>query len=75
MSPALVAISALLLAAAPADDAFRSVRQRLQRGNYAEARAVYEALLPDPRAAVGLSRAHQAEGANRPKDWPPSTTP
>lgn len=37
-------------------------RQRLLRGNYAEARAAYEKLLPAPAAAVGVSRGWRAEG-------------
>ncbi|CAN5386460.1 hypothetical protein BH11PLA2_BH11PLA2_08230 [soil metagenome] len=41
-------------------------RQRLLKGNYAEARAAYESLLKDtkhaPQAAIGIANAWQAEG-------------
>jgi len=47
---------------------FPALKQRLQRGNYAEARAGYEALLkeknPPPAAFVGRARAFRAEGHN-----------
>jgi tetratricopeptide (TPR) repeat protein len=47
-------------------DPFAEPHKRLQRGNYAEARAGFEALAKDaklaPRAAVGIAAAWRAEG-------------
>src|SRR5262245_21819218 len=55
--------SPLVDAGAPA---LKEAKQRLLRGNYAEARDRYETLVKEPRhripAAVGLSRAWRSEG-------------
>src|SRR5207249_2090198 len=44
----------------------KEARQRWLKGNYEEARALYEALANDPKqkalAAIGLSRVHQSLG-------------
>lgn len=62
-------LAALLVApVAVADGAsLKDARQRLLRGNYAEAREQFTELLKEPKhqaaAAVGLARALQAEGA------------
>ncbi|MBX9581791.1 MAG: tetratricopeptide repeat protein, partial [Gemmataceae bacterium] len=46
-----------------ADDPLKAARQRLQRGNYAEARELYAKLGPEhPSAAVGIAAAWRAEG-------------
>ncbi|MBX9628221.1 MAG: tetratricopeptide repeat protein [Gemmataceae bacterium] len=45
-----------------ADDGLKTARQRLQRGNFAEARAAFAALGTDPRAAIGIASAWRAEG-------------
>ncbi|MFO0806306.1 MAG: tetratricopeptide repeat protein [Gemmataceae bacterium] len=68
--PIVALFLALASAAAipkPADP-FAEARQRLQHGNYEEARAGFEALLKDakhgPAAAAGLAQAWRAEGDN-----------
>ncbi len=52
--------------AAAQSSSLKSARQRLLRGNVEEAASAYEALLSDPKlrvaAAVGLSRAYEAQG-------------
>ena len=52
--------------APPTPDPLAEARQRLQRGNYAEARAAFEAQAKDAklavRAAVGIAAAWRAEG-------------
>jgi tetratricopeptide (TPR) repeat protein len=59
----VVAVPALAAAQSPA---LKAARQRLLRGNIEEAIAAYEALAKDPAqknaAALGLSRAYQAQG-------------
>src|SRR5688572_29167603 len=57
---------ALAASFAPAGDSLKVARRALLRGNYAEARETYEALLKNPKmsvaATLGISRAHQGEG-------------
>ncbi len=57
--------STFLASAQPKTD-YPALKQRFQRGNYAEARAGYEALLkeknPQPAAFVGLAACQRAEG-------------
>lgn len=47
--------------AKPADP-YKAARQRLQRGNFAEAREAFAALGADPRGAIGIAAAWRAEG-------------
>src|SRR5262245_37948254 len=69
--PARLPTACLLVFAAAAHAAdepatLASVRERWLRGNYAEARALYETLAKDAKqraaATVGLSKAHQSKG-------------
>ncbi|MBX9579810.1 MAG: tetratricopeptide repeat protein [Gemmataceae bacterium] len=44
------------------DDPLKAARQRLLRGNYAEAREAFAALGQNPQAAIGIAAAWRAEG-------------
>jgi tetratricopeptide (TPR) repeat protein len=68
---ALILVAATAFALQPEKkpaDPLAEAKQRLQRGNYGEARDGFEALLKDakhgPAAAIGLARAWRAEGEN-----------
>ena len=64
----LCTLSLLLLAAplAAAGSTLQEARQALLRGNYAEAREIYEDHLKNPKtraaAAIGISKSYEAQG-------------
>jgi tetratricopeptide (TPR) repeat protein len=64
----LVSLSAFAQLEKKAADPFVEARQRLQRGNYAEARDGFAPFLKSeklaPKAAIGIARSWQAEGDN-----------